>query len=399
MDRNPLVHRVFLLPRRRLHLVEARAYDDADLIAAKASRAAATVHRGVAAAQHDDALADRARVPERHRRQPVDADMDVGCRLAPARNIEIAPARCAAADEHGIPLLGGIVGEQLRERVDARAAAKFDAHVEDVAHLLVDDAIGQPKLRDLRAHHAARLRIGVEHDAFVAKRQQVAGDGERRGTGADQRNPLAVRVPSGLRQPRADILLVIRRDALQAANGHRLRRSTRLAMLARAFLDAPAPARRLAGPVAGAPENAREDVRLPVDEIGVAVTAGGDQPDVFGNGGVGRTCPLTIDDFVEIVGMLDVRRFHWDQSCKYFGEGRWDQTASISAKGRPDRESRGRNTCSSDPSSDPIGCHSLPDATPARRARTAPVTQAFERRRYFATRPRNSRGCCAAWLR
>ena len=58
VDRDALVHRVFLLPRRRLHLVEAGAHDDLHVLAAQAPRAAAAVHRGVAAAEHDDALAD-----------------------------------------------------------------------------------------------------------------------------------------------------------------------------------------------------------------------------------------------------------------------------------------------------------------------------------------------------
>jgi hypothetical protein len=40
-------------------------------------RRAAAVHRGVAAAEHDDALADLVDVAEGHRRQPVDADVDV----------------------------------------------------------------------------------------------------------------------------------------------------------------------------------------------------------------------------------------------------------------------------------------------------------------------------------
>ena len=53
VDRDALVPRVFLLPRRRLHLVEAGAHDDLHVLAAEAPRAAAAVHRGVAAAEHD----------------------------------------------------------------------------------------------------------------------------------------------------------------------------------------------------------------------------------------------------------------------------------------------------------------------------------------------------------
>ena len=51
-------------------------------------------------------------------------------------------------------------------------------------------------------------------------------------------------------------------------------------------------------------------VRLPVDHVGVAVAARGDQPDVFGNRRVRRAGPLAIDDLVEVVGRRDVGRFH-----------------------------------------------------------------------------------------
>ena len=67
------------------------------------------------------------------------------------------------------------------------------------------------------------------------------------------------------------------------------------------FLDAAAPARRLARPVAGASEDSRKHVRLPIDHVGVAVAAFGDQPDVFGHGRVSRAGPLAVDDFVEVV--------------------------------------------------------------------------------------------------
>ena len=62
----------------------------------------------------------------------------------------------------------------------------------------------------------------------------------------------------------------------------------------------------LAGTVAGAPEDPREDVRLPVDEVGVGVAAGRDQTDVLGNGSVGGASPLAIDHFVKVVGIADI---------------------------------------------------------------------------------------------
>ena len=72
--------------------------------------------------------------------------------------------------------------------------------------------------------------------------------------------------------------------------------------------DAAAAARRLARTIAGAPENAGEDVRFPVDHIRIAVTACGDQADVFGDGSVGRAGPLAINYFVEVIRVRDISR-------------------------------------------------------------------------------------------
>ena len=80
-DRNVLVHGVFLFPGRGLHLLEAGTHDHLDVLAAEPARGAAAIHRGVAAAEHDHALADLVDMAERHAGEPVDADMDVAWRL------------------------------------------------------------------------------------------------------------------------------------------------------------------------------------------------------------------------------------------------------------------------------------------------------------------------------
>ena len=103
----------------------------------------------------------------------------------------------------------------------------------------------------------------------------------------------------GLGQAARDVALVVGGDALEAADGHRL------------FLDPAAAAGRLARAVAGAAQDAREDVGLPVDHVGVGVAPGGDQADVFGNRRMRRAGPLAIDDLVEVVGILDVGRLQY----------------------------------------------------------------------------------------
>ena len=293
-DRDALVHGILLLPRRGLHLLEAGADHDGDLLAAEAARGTAAIHGGVAAAEHDDAPADLGDVAERNAGEPVDADMDVGGGLGAAGDVEIAAARRAGADEDRVPAFG----QERLEAVDALAGAEIDAEIEDVVALLVDHRFRQAEARNLGADHAARLGVGIEHGAVVAERREIARDGERGGAAAHQRDALAVLVLGRARQARLDVALVVGGDALEPADRDRL------------VLDAAAPARRLARPVAGAAEHAGEHVGLPIDHVGVAVTPRRDQSDVFRNGGMRRTGPLAIDDLVEIVRGRNVGGFH-----------------------------------------------------------------------------------------
>ena len=101
-----------------------------------------------------------------------------------------------------------------------------------------------------------------------------------------------------VRQQVLDLAAMVRGDALQPADRHRL------------AVDAAAAARRLARPVARAAEDARKDVRLAVEHVGVGEAALRDQADVFGNVGVRRTGPLTVDDPMVIVGLRDVGWVH-----------------------------------------------------------------------------------------
>ncbi len=293
-DRDVLVHGVLLFPWGRFHFLESRADDHLDVLAAEPARGAAAVHGRVAAAEHDDALADLVDVAEGDRGEPVDADVDVRRRFLAAGNLEVAPARRAAPDEHRIPTLC----QQRLEAVDALAAAKFDAEVEDVIALLVDDGFGQAEARDLRADHAARVRILIEYDTVIAERGEVARDRERGGAAAHERDTLAVLHRRRLGEAIADVVLEVGGDAFEAADRHRL------------VLHTHASAGRLAGPVAGASENSGKDVGFPVDHVGVAIAARRDQADIFGHRRVRRTCPLTIHDLMEVVRPRNVGRFH-----------------------------------------------------------------------------------------
>ena len=221
--------------------------------------------------------------------------MDVGRSLRTAGNVEVAPARRAAADEDCVPAFR----EQRLETVDALPAAELDPEIEDVAALLVDDRFREPKTGDLRADHAAGLGILIEHHAGVAKRREVARNRERGGAAADERDAFAVRLARAPRQPPPDVVLVVGSNPFQSADRHRV------------FFHPAATAGGFAGPVAGAPKNSGKHVGFPVDHVRVAVATRRDQADVFGNRGVCRASPLAIHDLVEIVRGSDVGILHW----------------------------------------------------------------------------------------
>src|SRR5215471_9724618 len=172
--------------------------------------------------------------------------MDVGGRFLAAGNVEITTARRAAPHEHRVPTLG----QQRLEAVDAFAALKLDTEIEDVIAFLVDDGFGQAKARDLRADHAARLRILVEHDAVIAEWGEIPRDRERGGAAAHERNALAVLDRRRLGQALADIVLEVGGDPFEPTDRDRL------------VLHAHAPAGRLAGPVAGIAPDRRYRVPL-----------------------------------------------------------------------------------------------------------------------------------------
>ena len=104
-----------------------------------------------------------------------------------------------------------------------------------------------------------------------------------------------------------NVILEIGADTLQATDGYRL------------LVHPAATTGRLAGAIADASQNARKDIGAPVDHVGIRVAAGSNQSDVLGNGGVSRTGPLTIHDFMKVVVCADVRRFHVRSVSSYLG--------------------------------------------------------------------------------
>ena len=70
------------------------------------------------------------------------------------------------------------------------------------------------------------------------------------------------------------------------------------------------PACGLTRAVANTTENSRKHVRFSVFDVGVGESSLGNQADILRNIGVRRTSPLTVDNFVEVLGFGGISRFH-----------------------------------------------------------------------------------------
>src|SRR4051812_45363904 len=124
---------------------------------------------------------------ERDARQPVDADMDVRGGLLPTRDVEVAAARRAGADEDRVVVLD----EERFEAVDVLAEPGLDAEIEEIADLLVDDRFGEAEFRDLAADHAPGAPVAVIDNDLITERRQIARDSERGRAAANEGDALA----------------------------------------------------------------------------------------------------------------------------------------------------------------------------------------------------------------
>ena len=188
MDRNAFVHRIFFLPRRSLHFIEATAHHHTHVFATESFGRSAAVHRGVATAKNDDTLRNFGDVPEGHAGEPIDTNMDVGSGFLATGKMRFAAARRTSADEHRVIALG----KSFLEAVYPDTEAGFHTHAQNVANLLVDHRLGQAEFRNLAADHAATLARPVKHGNAISKRQQIACDSQRRRAATDAGDTLAI---------------------------------------------------------------------------------------------------------------------------------------------------------------------------------------------------------------
>ena len=140
--------------------------------------------------------------------------------------------------------------------------------------------------------------ILLENRHLVAERQQIVRHGERGRAGTDAGDSLAVLFLRRTRQQRRDVIAVVRRHTLQAANGDGL------------LLDSAATARGLAGPVADPAQNSGKNVRVAIHHVRFGELALRDQPDVFGDIGVSRAGPLAVHHSMKVIRFGGIGRFH-----------------------------------------------------------------------------------------
>src|SRR5690606_22839396 len=123
-DLDALLLRVLELPVGSLEELPRLARHDLHVLRAEPQRAATAVHRRVADADDQHALADAVDVPEGDGLEPLDADVDaVG--VVAAGDVEVLALRRSAADEDRVVA----VGEQVAHAPHRRRQAKIDAHV------------------------------------------------------------------------------------------------------------------------------------------------------------------------------------------------------------------------------------------------------------------------------
>ena len=129
--------------------------------------------------------------------EPVDADVDPGRAVPAARECRVpcpSARRCRRTPRRS-PRRAAPSGSSPACRSACRRPCRGCSRISSSS-----TCAGQAERRDVEAHQAAGLRELLEDHDLVAERHEIVGDGERRRTGADERDALAVLLR---REPRA----------------------------------------------------------------------------------------------------------------------------------------------------------------------------------------------------
>ena len=148
----------------------------------QADGAARGVERHVAAADHDDLVADRGRAAEVELAQELDG-ADHAVEVVAGQRRLGALLQAGGQVDGLVALLEEAVDGEVR--AGAPAQLQVDAERQDLVDLALDDLVRQAVVRDAGAQHAAGDRLRLEDGDLVAEVGQVAGAGEAGGAGAD----------------------------------------------------------------------------------------------------------------------------------------------------------------------------------------------------------------------
>src|SRR5215831_9698104 len=188
-DLDALLLGVLELPLGGLEEAARLARHDLDALGAEPEARAAAVHGGVAHPDDEHALADPVDVPEGHRLEPGDTDVDVGGAFLTAGKLELLALRGARADEHRIE---AAVGEELAHALHGSVEPEVDPHADDHRDLLAQHRRREAERGNVGAHQAAGLAVLLEDGDLVAERHEIVRDRERGAAGADAGDALAV---------------------------------------------------------------------------------------------------------------------------------------------------------------------------------------------------------------
>ena len=170
VDRYALVHGIFLLPGRGLHILEGTAHHDPHVLAPQAPGGTTAIHGRVATTQHQHSLAYALGVLEGDAGQPVDAQVHMIAGILQAGQVEALAARSAGTDKHRVVILV----QYFPQAVHLYVEGGVHTHVENVIDLLVQYAQREAKRGNLAAHHAATGELVVVDIDDIAEGRQVA---------------------------------------------------------------------------------------------------------------------------------------------------------------------------------------------------------------------------------
>ena len=161
--------------------------------------------------------------------------MNILCRFLSTGQVQVTSAWRTCADKDSVEAFV----KQLLHAVDPDSAAKHHTGVNDVADFFIDDLFGKSEAGNLATNHAAGPGVLIEDGHFIAERHEIAGDGQRCGSGADAGDAFIMGLRWRLRQTPANVAFTVRRDPFETADGDRL------GLFLIVVLDAPAAAGRV----------------------------------------------------------------------------------------------------------------------------------------------------------